>query len=308
MLKNSFIVVVLISTFTNINSQTALLPPTLNNPPKEACVEIGEQPYENILFDWSKVAGATSYDVQFDNNIESFDTNEISIIPELFYPLISSGSSHFWKVRSRNASGVSDWSDQFRFFAYDTCDGYNFNSYDITLLQPENNSTVNDLSVNVNWNEKPNTTYYELFVSKNSDLSDLHWSGNIFDTSAVITDLDAGTKYYWMVRPNPQTTQDPSGQSEIWNFTTPGVTSNVNSIEKKEFTLYPNPAHDNITVRGLQTKTKYQITDLNGKICLVGVLSTQQSNIIITDLNSGMYFMELLGENTVTNRIKLIKK
>jgi hypothetical protein len=91
-----------------------------------------------------------------------------------------------------------------------------------------------------------------------------------------------------------------------FKVTTTG-TLNTESFAKNNFTVYPNPATDIINisnVNGLEV-TKATITDVNGRI--VKEINSSISAINISDLTSGLYFLNVTT-TTSNGTVKIVKK
>ena len=68
----------------------------------------------------------------------------------------------------------------------------------------------------------------------------------------------------------------------------------------KQFRIYPNPAHNVLFVEtqnfaSLQGQTEYRITNLMGQTLLQGNINAEQSQIDVTSLPEGMYFLSIDG-------------
>jgi hypothetical protein len=71
---------------------------------------------------------------------------------------------------------------------------------------------------------------------------------------------------------------------------------------KTDFTIFPNPGNDNITIllEGIHLKSNYevQIFDAVGKLILTkNILSNKTNSINIENLSKGIYFVRLENEN-----------
>ena len=87
-----------------------------------------------------------------------------------------------------------------------------------------------------------------------------------------------------------------------------GALGTQNFDSKKNYTLYPNPAHDRITIGNnnqIQGEN-YSIIDQTGRICLNGTLNSNQTAIDLYSLSKGMYFVQL-GQNR-NQTFKIIKE
>jgi hypothetical protein len=91
-----------------------------------------------------------------------------------------------------------------------------------------------------------------------------------------------------------------------FKVTTTG-TLNTESFAKNNFTVYPNPATDIINISNLNGLeiTKSTITDINGRI--VKEINSSISAINISDLTSGLYFLNVTT-TTSNGTVKIVKK
>jgi hypothetical protein len=91
-----------------------------------------------------------------------------------------------------------------------------------------------------------------------------------------------------------------------FKVTTTG-TLNTESCAKNNFTVYPNPATDIINISNLNGLeiTKSTITDINGRI--VKEINSSISAINISDLTSGLYFLNVTT-TTSNGTVKIVKK
>lgn len=80
----------------------------------------------------------------------------------------------------------------------------------------------------------------------------------------------------------------------------------INEIDLNRFSVSPNPAHDNILIKGeIPEKLNYAITDLVGNILIKGSYSAN-SPIGIAELKPGIYALTICSNQTTYN-IKFIK-
>jgi len=87
------------------------------------------------------------------------------------------------------------------------------------------------------------------------------------------------------------------------------VRSNNNPLEVIDntvngFTIYPNPSNEkfNIVYNFISSKTPYQITDITGKVIKKGNLSGEQTEIDLSNMQTGVYLLYTSG-----NTFQLIK-
>lgn len=79
----------------------------------------------------------------------------------------------------------------------------------------------------------------------------------------------------------------------------PVTLSNAN-FDSNEFSVYPNPANDRVTISSNVELQNMELTDLNGRVVknldLGGVLN---SEIVISDLATGIYLLKINSNNTI---------
>jgi PKD repeat protein len=89
------------------------------------------------------------------------------------------------------------------------------------------------------------------------------------------------------------------------NFGTP---TSVSSTSKEIATIYPNPAKDNFTIKGLSTATyRVEIMNLNGSI-LKSVSANGNQTINIASLANNIYILKITNQDGTSQFAKLIKE
>lgn len=91
-------------------------------------------------------------------------------------------------------------------------------------------------------------------------------------------------------------------------FTYSPSTSISESIKEADYTLYPNPAYNVITIKAKSSipGSDYSITDQTGKVVQKGILFDEITTLDITTLSNGIYFLKIGERNQ--NTFKLIKQ
>lgn len=84
--------------------------------------------------------------------------------------------------------------------------------------------------------------------------------------------------------------------------------SSIKDNKLPSFTVFPNPSFDYIRIQSDQwlEEVKYELSDLNGRARLSGMVSSDHSTISITDLPNGVYFLRLMSTKSVV--LKVIKQ
>lgn len=87
--------------------------------------------------------------------------------------------------------------------------------------------------------------------------------------------------------------------------------NNIASVVVMEYQVYPNPTNDSFVIRQFGNMSNsdfdYTITDLSGKIVLAGHSNQQHCTINATNLNSGIYIVNMSQDGQVRTS-KLIKQ
>ncbi len=69
------------------------------------------------------------------------------------------------------------------------------------------------------------------------------------------------------------------------------------SAEENSITVYPNPANDVLTIKGIKDETSsFKIYDVLGQLVSQSIITTQQSTINISQLSKGIYMYEISGK------------
>ena len=146
-------------------------------------------------FDWSAVSGATSYQIQVDNN-STFSSPEINVTTGSSSYTPSSAlapGTYYWRVRGSNTCGDGPWSAvrTFTILAPPPAP---------SLLTPSNGSSTCDITPTFEWSAVGGATSYQIQVDNNSTFSSPEI--NVTTGSPNYTPglaLAPGT-YYWRVR------------------------------------------------------------------------------------------------------------
>ena len=88
-----------------------------------------------------------------------------------------------------------------------------------TLVSPANGATNVEIPVTLTWNASSGATSYNVQVSTNSSFTSLVYNQTgITSTSTTVSNLSAGTLYYWRV--SATNSAGTSAWSSVWSFTT----------------------------------------------------------------------------------------
>jgi len=171
----------------------APLSPTLVSPVNNAV----NQPL-NLNLVWNKVQYAGSYRVQvatdaaFNNIIvnDSTLTDSVKTVSGL-----NNITDYWWRVNAKNISGTSSFSSAWKFTTIVPL------PIAPNLLLPLNNSTSNQLSLNLVWNKPQYASGYRAIVSTDSLFSNLILNDStLTDSTKFVSGLNPLTNYWWKVQ------------------------------------------------------------------------------------------------------------
>ena len=93
------------------------------------------------------------------------------------------------------------------------------------------------------------------------------------------------------------------------NYFYTGVVHLLNnpSFSSEKMVVSPNPFSSDFDIQTEETILNYSLVDISGKL-LIATTSKNELDTIASQLNSGIYFLNLQLENGKSGNFKLIKK
>src|SRR5690606_38151154 len=163
--------------------------PELLTPDDEATlVELNE----NLT--WSEVEGALSYDVQVSTDNTRTNARRIGITDGTSYqPTLENETIYYWRVRSVNDGGVSEYSNYRSFTTVPAIAGVP------TLISPDNEATLVELNENLTWSAVDGALSYDVQVSTDGTFTNAD-PINVTEGTSYQPILENATTYYWRVR------------------------------------------------------------------------------------------------------------
>lgn len=177
-----------------------------------------------ITFAWQNDAIAQSYrlHVSTSSSFSSLITNVSNLTNNSFtVSNLPSNTQFYWRVIAINEAGSSPASEtrKVRTASYSGIPG------PALLISPTNLAVVGSSSILFEWENQPNTGFYRLEISEQSNFSNLaFYKSSITGTSLIVEGMEANKTYFWRIR-----TSNPSGTgpySDIRSFST--VNGNIN--------------------------------------------------------------------------------
>lgn len=150
--------------------------------------------------EWDSVTGATSYELQVDEdeNFSSPVENEIGITQTSHETTALADGVYYWRIRAVNAAGPGPWSEVWQFKVDTTEPGAP------TPLKPTNGSLTNDDNPQFEWSsvfDASPPVLYRVYLDDDWDFAtverDSGWIGNT--SWEVTTPLGEG-RWYWRVQ------------------------------------------------------------------------------------------------------------
>lgn len=146
-------------------------------------------------------------------------------------------------------------------------------------------------------------------VNPNLDLTSYpaSWTQYSYTVSGLTgpTDCEFAFRYYV---PNGGVNAPNSDIIGIDTFSVDRPTASASSFIKNNFTVSPNPTNGKIFVKNINNieLTNVTISEINGRVIKNYSINTTESELDITELNSGMYFLNLYS-NKGNESIKIMK-
>jgi hypothetical protein len=171
-----------------------------------------------------------------------------------------------------------------------------------------NNSFIN-LTTGTNLVTANKTFYAPLFGPKNNDTtftnSDIAWV-NAF--------VELGKTPDFRLNTNSKVIENATFTSNKFKGGLVNENQTLNLVEKATFgrniVLYPNPAKNNVTIQfgnELNTEVLISILDLSGKTIETITTSDKEFNMNLSNLNSGVYFIQMNSENEMNTQRLVIE-
>jgi hypothetical protein len=260
-----------------------------------------------LKFVFHPVAAMQYYDVQVDttplfnsvllkDSIGSIDYSSLNTSDSIIKTIYSLyyGNTQYWRVRGRNSTDTTDWSEVRSF----NCRNFPF------ILNPTNNYFFPTLTGAATlWKNIGGSTYYQVQVGSTSVfISPIyiynttsitrnypHWN----NISVGFSGMPVSTNYYLRIKAYNEV--DSSDWSPEVHFNIIDQTS-VSESEAKSFTLFPNPANQIVHIT---SKANLPIVVFNslGEIVYESILPSINSQIDLSNLAAGNYFIQIIDSD-----------
>lgn len=175
------------------NFKTFIAPPTIITPPDDST---GIEPLL-IYFKWTGSQGTETYDVDLSadsNFVNLFRFERNILVNQIIYDNLSETKDYWWRVRGKNAEGISDWTPIYHFKT-----GY-IRPTIPQIIFPGSGAYKIPINVLLEWSKPARAQKYHLQFSDKSDFStkilDLD---TITSNTFTVVNLQNNKRYYWRV-------------------------------------------------------------------------------------------------------------
>jgi len=258
----------------------------------------------DVVLKWQEISGTFTYiyevcrDPEFTVPCLSFtDINEANA-QALMYD-----STYYWRVKAAHNQDTTDWSDTWSFTTINT----------VYLVSPNNGDTTNTLPM-FEWEAQTGTDGYvvEYDLSESFENAEPEIVDAPSASYNVVYPLEKGETYYWRVKAFHD--GDTTGWSDVRHFITEPEQGIEDYLTDNTVSVFPNPASNELNV-SIQSPERMNVTikilNLLGKEVVNTNFTFNQENvktIDITNLNNGVYILQLESEGNVFSRKLIIDK
>ena len=258
---------------------------------------------------WTAVSGAT-YTIQYRKSSTSTWTIVTNVATNTYRLTgLSASTAYFWQVKT-NCSNFSA-------IVY-------FATIAAPCVAPTNLSSINvaSSSATIAWSAVSGATNYTIQYKKSTTAT---WTtaATITTNSYNLKSLAASTVYNWQIKASC------SAYSSFATFSTLAksalVTSSLTNLnaqketisplpsENAKFSIYPNPAQDNILLKisnddEIGRESMYRIVDFRGNVRKQQNIKESSEKIDISDLERGTYIIQMLSKSGLVESKTLVKE
>jgi hypothetical protein len=265
----------------------------------------------NVTLKWIEVKGLLAYgyeiakDAAFTELIEESETDtNYAVASNLMF-----GVKYYWRVRGRHVKDTSQWSDPYSFTSINT----------VELKSPADLQQNVALKPILQWTKQTGIINYELLMDSVSTFSNpiVKFKPEAADIQYQVSKTLLPQKtYYWKMRvySDGGASADTSAWSPIWSFVTTGTTG-IPEKDLSSISIFPNPSNGKIFLK-VDSKTtttiQFELIDLLGKTLMAKTfdlnVGLNQKDIILENVNKGIYVIRLSMDGNIINQKIIIEK
>jgi len=91
----------------------------------------------------------------------------------------------------------------------------------------------------------------------------------------------------------------------VTTLTVGGLTTKLEELDQKDFSVYPNPVHDKLYVKSHKTFSEAEIYHLDGRL-VSSIKPNEEGALVVSSLSKGIYFLRI-SDHSQISRLKFIK-
>lgn len=248
----------------------------------------------NGSFIWQKVKYAEKYklalwlDGSSDTLVfENITTNTFE------YNNLDYGKDYFIKLQADGSGKKSEWSSAVRFLT---------ELAPTIITYPENNAEDIPLNGDIKWDAVEEASFFHIQIAEDINFDTIVVQEKNIKELVYIFNLKEKTHYYCRIK--SYNDSNFSSWSEIITFKTTELTSLIEYFNICDFSIYPNPAENLISINTVGNIRFYNITitDLLARTVLTLDGDRSTTIININELNTGIYLIK------IANKVKFFIK
>jgi hypothetical protein len=175
---------------------------------------------------------------------------------------------------------------------------------DVVWLDTRDDSTITDLS----------SLYYSYSTDQGSTWSSNEKLSEIFDPHFGYPDQNKMGDYFDMISDNNGAhlawANTLNGEEDVYySNIVPGINTGIeNYLALKEISIFPNPAFQSFSIKGIKSEVKIELLDILGGKLLEMNSDNFSTEVNISELAKGIYIVKITGENGNSVLKKIVKE
>ena len=176
---------------------------------------------------------------------------------------------------------------------------------DIGLIFPPDEAVDQPVVIEFIWESgDESVSSYDFELSRYSDFSVVEFSATVLFPNYLALGVTEGATYYWRVKSN--TTCAIGNFSEVYTLTVEGVLG-INDLSIEGLVIYPNPVANILNIDATTPISNVEIVNVLGQVLVSKSSNSTISNIDVSALSTGNYFISVTSENN-TRVLQFLKK
>ena len=232
---------------------------------------------------WDVLPGAIIYEIEFsrDPNFNTIDTVIKTAKTSVVVPSLKAGELlYYWRILANN--GGYKKPTETRTFTTGT--------FPPTLQLPAQNAVLSTNQVDFTWDAVSSAGSYKIQIATNPNftLASIQKEIDSINGTSISVKLTANKKHFWRVASE---INGIAGAYSTSRALTTGTAVGIESTDKKEFSIFPNPTSDLLhIISPVNTDTLYTILDTRGRIVLQGKVN--DNCVDVSKLVPGVYILK----------------